>query len=44
MQCRLAKAVPRPPGDAEEDRWQLLDAAMHLLRTAAARHPLLLVL
>jgi hypothetical protein len=36
--------APRPPGDAEEDRWRLLDAAMHLLRSAAAHYPLLLVL
>jgi DNA-binding CsgD family transcriptional regulator len=36
--------LPRPPGDPEEDRWRLLDAAMHLLRTISRRSPLLLVL
>jgi predicted ATPase len=36
--------LPRPPGDPEEDRWRLLDAAVHLLRSAAAHQPLLLVL
>jgi predicted ATPase len=35
---------PRPPGNPEDDRWRLLDAAMHLLRIAAEHHPLLLVL
>jgi DNA-binding CsgD family transcriptional regulator len=35
---------PPPPGDAEEDRWRLLQAATDLLHSAAARHPLLLVL
>jgi predicted ATPase len=50
----LARIVPlvserthvksRPPKNPEEDRWRLLDAAMHLLRTVSRRSPLLLVL
>jgi DNA-binding CsgD family transcriptional regulator len=36
--------LPRPPGDPEEDRWRLLDAALHLLLTVSRRSPLLLVL
>jgi DNA-binding CsgD family transcriptional regulator len=35
---------PHPAGDPEEDRWRLLDAAVQLLRSAAAHRPLLLVL
>jgi predicted ATPase len=35
---------PRPPGDPEEDRWRLMDAASDLLRSVARRAPLLLVL
>jgi DNA-binding NarL/FixJ family response regulator len=35
---------PRPPGDPEEDRWRLLQAATGLLHRAAAKQPLLLVL
>jgi DNA-binding CsgD family transcriptional regulator len=35
---------PQPPGDPEEDRWRLLQAATDLLRRAAAKQPLLLVL
>jgi predicted ATPase len=35
---------PPPPGDPEEDRWRLLQAATELLRRAAARQPLLVVL
>jgi DNA-binding CsgD family transcriptional regulator/tetratricopeptide (TPR) repeat protein len=35
---------PRPAGDPEEDRWQLLQAATQFLRSAAAQRPLLLVL
>jgi hypothetical protein len=30
--------TPRPPGDPEEDRWGLLEAAMDLLRAVAAKH------
>ena len=36
--------APRPPGDAEDDRWRLMSAAMNLLRSAGARQSLLLVL
>jgi DNA-binding CsgD family transcriptional regulator/tetratricopeptide (TPR) repeat protein len=36
--------APRPPGDPEEDRWRLLQAATDLLRSAAAKQPLLVVL
>jgi predicted ATPase len=35
---------PRPPGDPEEDRWQLLQAATDLLHRAAGKQPLLVVL
>jgi DNA-binding CsgD family transcriptional regulator/tetratricopeptide (TPR) repeat protein len=52
--AELARIVPgisarlnvstRPPGDPEEDRWRLMDAATDLLRSVAARSPLLLVL
>jgi predicted ATPase len=35
---------PPPPGDPEEDRWRLLQAATDLLHRAAARQPLLVVL
>jgi DNA-binding CsgD family transcriptional regulator len=35
---------PPPPGDPEEDRWRLLQAATDLLHSAAARQPLLVVL
>jgi predicted ATPase len=35
---------PPPPGDPEEDRWRLLQAATDLLRSVAARQPLLVVL
>jgi DNA-binding CsgD family transcriptional regulator len=35
---------PLPPGDPEEDRWRLLQAATDLLHGAAARQPLLVVL
>jgi DNA-binding CsgD family transcriptional regulator len=35
---------PPPPGDPEEDRWRLLQAATDLLRGAAAKRPLLVVL
>jgi predicted ATPase len=34
---------PRPPGDPEEDRWRLLQAATDLLHRAAAQQPLLVV-
>ncbi|HEY2201672.1 MAG TPA: ATP-binding protein [Solirubrobacteraceae bacterium] len=36
--------APGPSGDPEEDRWRLLQAVTHLLRSAATRQPLLLVL
>jgi predicted ATPase len=36
--------APRPPGDPEEDRWRLLQAATDLLRSASAKQPLLVVL
>src|SRR5262249_49012742 len=36
--------APRPPGDPEEDRWRLLQAATDFLRNAAAKQPLLVVL
>jgi DNA-binding CsgD family transcriptional regulator len=36
--------IPTPPGEPEEDRWRLLQAATDFLRSAAARRPLLLVL
>src|SRR5215216_4122315 len=36
--------TPPPPGDPEEDRWRLLQAATDFLRSAAAQCPLLLVL
>jgi predicted ATPase len=35
---------PLPPGDPEEDRWRLLQAATDLLRNASAKQPLLVVL
>jgi DNA-binding CsgD family transcriptional regulator len=35
---------PSPPGDPEEDRWRLLRAATDLLRSAATKQPVLLVL
>jgi DNA-binding CsgD family transcriptional regulator len=35
---------PSPPGDPEEDRWRLLQAATDLLHRAAAQQPLLVVL
>jgi DNA-binding CsgD family transcriptional regulator len=35
---------PPAPGDPEEDRWRLLQAAADLLRSAAAKQPLLVVL
>jgi predicted ATPase len=35
---------PLPPGDPEEDRWRLLQAATDLLRNASAKQPLLIVL
>jgi DNA-binding CsgD family transcriptional regulator len=35
---------PPPPGDPEEDRWRLLQAATDLLRNAAAKQPLVVVL
>jgi DNA-binding CsgD family transcriptional regulator len=35
---------PRQAGDPEEDHWRLLQAATHLLRTAATHHPVLLML
>jgi DNA-binding NarL/FixJ family response regulator len=35
---------PLPPGDPEEDRWRLLQAATDLLHSAAATQPLLVVL
>jgi DNA-binding CsgD family transcriptional regulator len=35
---------PPPPGDPEEDRWRLLQAATDLLRNASAKQPLLVVL
>jgi DNA-binding CsgD family transcriptional regulator len=38
------QVTPAPPGDAEEDRWRLLQAATDLLRNASARQPLLVVL
>jgi predicted ATPase len=40
---RLA-VTPHPPGDPEEDRWGLLEAAMDLLRAVASKQPLLVVL
>jgi predicted ATPase len=36
--------APRPPGDPEEDRWRLLQAATDLLHRVAAKQPLLVVL
>jgi DNA-binding CsgD family transcriptional regulator len=36
--------TPPPPGDPEEDRWRLLDAAMELLRAVGLMQPLLVVL
>jgi predicted ATPase len=36
--------APRPPGDPEEDRWRLLQAATDLLHHAAEQQPLLVVL
>jgi predicted ATPase len=36
--------TPRPPGDPEEDRWRLLQAATDLLHHAAEQQPLLVVL
>jgi DNA-binding CsgD family transcriptional regulator len=36
--------TPRPPGDPEEDRWRLLDAATDLLRAVGLKRPLLVVL
>jgi predicted ATPase len=36
--------TPQPPGDPEEDRWRLLQAATDLLHSAAARRALLVVL
>jgi hypothetical protein len=36
--------TPRLPGDPEEDRWRLLQAASDVLHKAAAKQPLLLVL
>jgi DNA-binding CsgD family transcriptional regulator/tetratricopeptide (TPR) repeat protein len=38
------RVTPPPPGDPEEDRWRLLQAATDFLRSAAAQRPLLLVL
>jgi DNA-binding CsgD family transcriptional regulator len=35
--------TPRPPGDPEEDRWRLLQAATDLLHHAAEQQPLLVV-
>jgi DNA-binding CsgD family transcriptional regulator len=35
---------PPPPGDPEEDRWRLLQAATDILHRAAAKQPLLVVL
>jgi predicted ATPase len=35
---------PPPPGDPEEDRWRLLQAATDVLNSAAARQPLLVPL
>jgi hypothetical protein len=35
---------PPLPNDPEEDRWRLLQAATDLLRSAATRQPLLVVL
>jgi DNA-binding CsgD family transcriptional regulator len=35
---------PPPPGDPEEDRWRLLQAATDLMRRAAEHQPLLVVL
>src|SRR5262249_55298567 len=35
---------PLPPGDPEQDRWRLLQAATDLLHRAAAKQPLLVVL
>jgi DNA-binding CsgD family transcriptional regulator len=40
---RLQISAP-PPGDPEEDRWRLLQAATDLLHRTAARQPLLVVL
>jgi DNA-binding CsgD family transcriptional regulator len=40
---RLRVSLP-PPGDPEEDRWRLLQAATDLLHRAAAQQPLLVVL
>jgi DNA-binding CsgD family transcriptional regulator/tetratricopeptide (TPR) repeat protein len=36
--------TPPPPGDPEEDRWRLLQAATDFLQSAAAHRPLLVVL
>jgi DNA-binding CsgD family transcriptional regulator len=36
--------TPPAPGDPEEDRWRLLQAATDFVRSAAAKRPLLLVL
>jgi predicted ATPase len=38
------RVFPQPPGDPEEDRWRLLQAATDLLRNASTKQPLLVVL
>jgi DNA-binding CsgD family transcriptional regulator len=38
------EVTPRAVGDPEEDRWRLLQAATDLVRNAAAKQPLLVVL
>jgi DNA-binding CsgD family transcriptional regulator len=38
------RVSPLSPGDAEEDRWRLLQAATDMLRSAATKQPLLVVL